>query len=198
MARNKQSPGHERETADDPRGEETVLKSTEVALASELLKNARRSDRELAKAIGVSQPTVGRIIKKLEREGVINEYTMIPDFRKLGYNLCAFIFVKLRDLTTDQIEKAREAVKKRLSQTAFPIVLLERGIGLGRDAIMICFYKDYANYVQHRNIIKEFPFIDPAQVDTFLIDLNDKIHYRYLTFTSLAKDLSTTINPAST
>jgi DNA-binding Lrp family transcriptional regulator len=32
------------------------------------------------------------MIKKLKKEGVIREYTMIPDFRKLGYKIIALTF----------------------------------------------------------------------------------------------------------
>lgn len=53
------------------------MKDIEVRIISELMKNSRRSDRELAKAIGVSQPTISRTIKRLEKEGYIREYTMI-------------------------------------------------------------------------------------------------------------------------
>jgi DNA-binding Lrp family transcriptional regulator len=56
------------------------------------MKDSRRSDRELAKAIGSSQPTVSRMIKKLESEGTIKEYTMIPDFHKLGFEILAITF----------------------------------------------------------------------------------------------------------
>jgi DNA-binding Lrp family transcriptional regulator len=173
-----------------PKVERTALKDTELALVSELIKNSRRSDRELARAIGVSQPTVSRIIKRLEKEGVVNEYTMIPDFRKLGYNLCALIFFRLKTpISPERVEWAREAVRERLSRTPFVIMLLERGIGIGRDAVMVCLYKDYASYVEHRNIIRELPFLVSSDVDSFLIDLNDEVHYRYLTFASAAKDI---------
>jgi len=47
------------------------IKDVELRLISELMKNSRRSDRELAKAISVSQPTVSRMIKKLESEGTL-------------------------------------------------------------------------------------------------------------------------------
>jgi DNA-binding Lrp family transcriptional regulator len=174
----------------DPKVERKDLKDTEMALVSELIKNSRRSDRELARAIGVSQPTVSRMIRKLEKEGIINEYTMIPDFRKLGYNLCAFIFLRMKaPIASERIERAREAARERLSQTPFVILLLERGIGLSRDAVLICLYKDYASYTEHRNIIRELPVLVPSDVDSFLIDLNDEVHYRYLTFSTLAKHL---------
>jgi DNA-binding Lrp family transcriptional regulator len=61
------------------------MKETELKLIAGLMRNSRRSDRELAKAIRVPQPTVTRMIRRLEKEGVIKEYTMISDFSKLGY-----------------------------------------------------------------------------------------------------------------
>ena len=189
MKTERPSENSEERTVRDSNAEMEPLKSTEVALVSELIINSRRSDRELAKAIGVSQPTVSRMIRKLEKEGVVNEYTMIPDFGKLGYTLCAFIFLKLKDLPPEGVEEVRAAVKKSLSQSQFVILLLERGLGLSHDAVMICLYKDYATYAEHRNIIRKFPFIDPSQVDSFLVDLKDKVHYRNLTFTSVAKDI---------
>jgi DNA-binding Lrp family transcriptional regulator len=195
MARSKKREHHREGIVRDPKEERDALKDTETALISELMKNCRRSDRELARAIGVSQPTVSRMIKRLEKEGVVNEYTMIPDFRRLGYNLCALFFLKLKAPTPpEDIERAREAARERLRQTPFVILLLERGIGLGLDAVMICLYRDYASYIEHKNIIREFPFLVSSDVNSFLIDLNDKVHYRYLTFASVAKDLLKSIN----
>jgi DNA-binding Lrp family transcriptional regulator len=48
-----------------------AVKDVELKLVSELMKNSRRSDREMARVLGLSQPTVGRMIKKLEKEGII-------------------------------------------------------------------------------------------------------------------------------
>ena len=176
-------------TVSEVRSERVPLKHTEAALLSELIINSRRSDRELAKAIGVSQPTVSRMIKRLESDGVVNEYTMIPDFKKLGYTLCALIFLKLKDLPPGGIETVREAVKESLSRSRFVILLLERGLGFSRDAVMVCLYKDYTSYAEHKNVIRKYPYIDASDVDSFLIDLCDDVHYRYLSFASLAKDL---------
>ena len=69
------------------------MKDIEVKVLAELMRNSRISDRELAKAIGVSQPTITRTRTKLESEGIIEEYTLIPDFKKLGYELMAFLFM---------------------------------------------------------------------------------------------------------
>ena len=189
MEEDKQRERHKQKSVPGFNAEGEPLRDTEAALISELISNSRRSDRELARAIGVSQPTVSRMIKRLESEGVVNEYTMIPNFRKLGYNLCAFIFLRLKDLPPEGIEKVRKAVKESLSQSHFVILLLERGLGLSRDAVIVSLYKDYASYAEHRNIIRAFPYIQPLDVDSFLVDLNDNLHYRSLTFANVAKDL---------
>ena len=84
------------------------MKEIELKLLSELMKNSRRSDRDLAKAIGVSQPTVTRIRSRLEKEGYIKEYTMIPDFSRLGYEILALTLIKLRKRLVQKKRKKRE------------------------------------------------------------------------------------------
>ena len=161
-----------------------------MKLISELMKNSRRSDRELAKAVGVSQPTVSRLVKRLEKDGIIKEYTMIPDFRKLGYQLLALTFVKLREpLGSEETDKARKIAKQALEESPYGIVLLERGIGLGYDGVIVGLYEDYAAYTEHRNKLREYPFLEVTDVEGFLISLDDEVHYRPLTLQALAKQL---------
>jgi DNA-binding Lrp family transcriptional regulator len=166
------------------------MKDVELKLVSELMKNSRRSDRELAKAVGVSQPTVSRLVKRLEKDGLIKEYTMIPDFRKLGYQLLALTFVKLREpLGSEETDKARKIAKQELEESPYGIVLLERGIGLGYDGVIVGLYEDYAAYTEHRNKLREYPFLEVTDVEGFLISLDDEVHYRPLTLQTLAKQL---------
>lgn len=56
------------------------MKKIEWKILSELMKNSKISDRELVDKIDSSQPTVNRHRKRLEKQGYIREYTMIPDF----------------------------------------------------------------------------------------------------------------------
>ncbi|MGB9134203.1 MAG: winged helix-turn-helix transcriptional regulator [Candidatus Bathyarchaeia archaeon] len=164
------------------------MKKTEVKLISELILNSRRSDRELAKAVGVSQPTVGRMIKKLEKEGYIREYTIVPDFQRLGYHLMALIFVKLKQgLTAEKIEETRRIAQESLKTGPFEVVMLERGIGLGYDGVFISFHKDYASYLALKDWFKRFTFLELTKLESFLINLDDKVRYRPLTFAALAK-----------
>jgi len=53
-----------------------------VNLLREMIRNSRRSDRELAKALGTSQPTVTRNRKLLDP--YIRSYTVVTEFAQLG------------------------------------------------------------------------------------------------------------------
>ena len=63
-------------------------------LLGELLKNSKQSDRELAKTLNVSQPTISRARHKLEKSGMIKDYTIVPDFKKMGFGLLVITLPK--------------------------------------------------------------------------------------------------------
>lgn len=155
------------------------------------MKNSRRSDRELAHAIGVSQPTVSRVIARLKKQGFVKEYTIIPDFKKLGYALASMTFVSLKDkLAGEEIQKSREITIQDLCVNCpSEVVMFERGMGMKFNGVIIAFHRNYASYTKLRDIIKEHGFFDQLRTDSFLIDLQDEVHYRYLTFSTLAKNL---------
>jgi DNA-binding Lrp family transcriptional regulator len=69
------------------------LKSIDYEIISELIKNSRLSDRQVAKKLGTSQPTVTRRRTQLEKEGML-DYTGVPDLKKLGFEILAFTFGK--------------------------------------------------------------------------------------------------------
>ncbi|MEM2119251.1 MAG: winged helix-turn-helix transcriptional regulator [Candidatus Bathyarchaeia archaeon] len=169
------------------------MKEVELKLLSELMRNSRRSDRELAKAVGVSQPTISRMIRKLEKEGVIKEYTMIPDFNKLGYHILAITFVKMK-------KEAKSAEVKQLEKTMLhdfgktlplEVAMFERGLGLDCTGVIISYHEDYSSYLKLKGKIRDYTLIDFSGCQSFLISLDDKIHYRSLTFSTLAKHIQT-------
>jgi DNA-binding Lrp family transcriptional regulator len=172
--------------------EKNTLKEAELKLVVELMKNSRRSDRELAKATGLSQPTVSRLRMKLEKGGYIKEYTMIPDFEKLGYEILAITFVKLgKNLEPEQIDEARRIAKEDLEKTPFAVVMLERGLGLKYDGVIVAFYEDYVAYSKHMDVLKQYSFLETSEIESFLISLKDTVRYRPLTFKALAEHLLT-------
>jgi DNA-binding Lrp family transcriptional regulator len=168
-----------------------ALKDVELKLISELMRNSRRSDRELAKAIGTSQPTVTRIRNKLEKEGYLLEYTAMPNFVKLGYHLFALTFVSLRQtLSRKEAEEVRETAVEMARDASQNVVVIERGIGLGHAAVIGSFHKDYASYVELIDKLERKPYLE-GKSESFLINLDDKFHYRHLTLATLAKHILT-------
>jgi DNA-binding Lrp family transcriptional regulator len=166
------------------------MKEVELKLVYELMKNSRRSDRDLARSIGTSQPTVTRIRSRLEKEGYIKEYTVIPDFSKLGYELLVMTFLKLkRVLSEEEIEKARKIAKERLKQASLPFFLLERGMGLGYQGVIISFHENYASYLALREWLREFTFLEISEIESFLVNLKDKVSYVPPTFSLIAKHI---------
>ncbi len=165
------------------------MKNVELKLIAELMKNSRRSDRDLARIIGVSQPTITRLRQKLETDGVIREYTMIPDFGKLGYNIMAMTFALSRALSREEAEKAKKSLIDSVKDKQFEFIMLERGRGLGFDATIISLHEDYPSYLKVLDWLRGFDFLDVKKTDSFLVNLEDKVRYRPLTFSTLAKCL---------
>jgi len=167
------------------------MKEVELRLVTELMRNTRRSDRDLAKAVGTSQPTVTRTRLKLEKEGYIKEYTIIPNFRKLGYEIMAITFVRsTKELTSGIIEKVMTAGQEIEKKTPTPTILIMAGMGFGYDGVVISFHEDYGSFMELIRMTKQLPFLDIAHVESFLISLDDKDQYRPLTFSNMARYLS--------
>ena len=70
-----------------------ALDEIDKKILAELLKNSNRSNREIAKAIGVSAATVINHIQRLESAGVITDYTVMLDFERLGFELTVIMDV---------------------------------------------------------------------------------------------------------
>ena len=72
-------------------GEGMELDGTDVKILRILLSDARLSSRQIARKTSVSIGTVLSRMKKMERAGIIKEYSAIVDHEKLGYELTVLI-----------------------------------------------------------------------------------------------------------
>lgn len=107
-----------------------------------LMKGSRRSDREIAKSIGISQPSVSRKRMQLESKGFIQEYTITPDLQKMGYEIAVFTFLDFHQpLTPETYSKARQWVGKQPS-----VLFWADGEGPGMGSVMVSVHKGYADF----------------------------------------------------
>jgi DNA-binding Lrp family transcriptional regulator len=163
------------------------LKDVELKLIAELTKNSRRSDRELAKHLRISQPTVTRIRNKLEKEGIIREFTIIPDFARLGYEMVSITFAKMKDPPSQKtIEEVWRHAPEMEKNNPSPTIVSMRGIGCNADYVSVSFHKTYSEYTQYIQYVRQFPGLKVDEIKSFIIDLKDKRHFRYLTLSVFA------------
>ena len=165
------------------------MKETEFKVFCELMKNSKRSDRKLAKIVGVSQPTVTRARRKLKEEGYIREYTLVPDFEKLGFELMAVNFLRYKKgITNEEMKKVNEAARKYEEEHPAAFLMAATGSGLGFERIFITFHKNYSSFVEAIRRVRQLPFRAVADIDSFIVPLSES-HYRPFTFSEIANYL---------
>ncbi|UCC27409.1 MAG: Lrp/AsnC family transcriptional regulator [Candidatus Bathyarchaeota archaeon] len=129
------------------------MKDVMRQLLFELLKDSKKSDRQLAKVLGVSQATVSRMRTRLVMEGTIKEFTIIPDFEKLGYELMAITAGRFKTPSSpEQIARGKKWAAR------FPnVIFVSRTQGMGKNALTISLHKDYTDYNEFfQNMMSEW------------------------------------------
>jgi DNA-binding Lrp family transcriptional regulator len=163
------------------------LKDIDYKILFELMKNAKTSDRQLAKKLGVSQPTVTRRRARLEKE-VIDGYTAIPRWDKLGYEILAVTLVKAplrlgaENTMEEAIQKSMQWLKKQPN-----VIFGGECRGIGVTGIMFSLHKNYAALddflTSHRLQLGHFI----EEVNTIIVNLTGKSVYRPLSLKYLAE-----------
>jgi DNA-binding Lrp family transcriptional regulator len=161
------------------------LKTVDYKLLWELMKNSRRSDRELAKSLGTSQPTVSRRRMIIEKS-FIDGYTAIPKWEKIGFELVAFTFVKHKikyakpEVREEGFRKVEEWMMKQPN-----VILAIDGQGLGWDGICVSFHRSYSDFAEfvrkHNSELSDFLI----ESQSFIADINPTtirkpFHLKYL------------------
>jgi DNA-binding Lrp family transcriptional regulator len=164
-----------------------LMKDTELKVVIGLMKNSHRSDRELAKVIGVSQPTLSRTRRKLEKQGIIKEYTIIPDYLQLGLTLMSITFTKMKGpLSKEILDDMKKRARNTINEHPSALILGNTGMGCNADYVAIAFHKDYNEYNEFMRDIKEFPSVNIDDTQSFIVSLLDKNQFQPLSFSQLA------------
>jgi DNA-binding Lrp family transcriptional regulator len=162
------------------------LKPIDYKLLFELMKDSHRSDRQIAKSLGVSQPTVTRRRGLLEKS-YIEGYTIIPKFGQIGYEITALTFLKTKLAHFNPEEKTKALQKMKDWYTKQPnVVLVQEGRGMGYDTVCISIHENYTDYVAFvRAQDSELgDLISDSQ--TFTLDLKPSVRIKPFNFKYLA------------
>jgi len=138
----------------------------DLKVLSALIRGARKSDRELAKTLKVSQPTVTRKRTELEKKGYISEYTLIPDLTKMGFDFVAFTFLKFAEHRHEIIDRAQVWARRRSC-----VIYATDGEGMGMNSLMVSVHEDYAGYSKLLSELQQDWQPNLTSTQTFMVSL---------------------------
>lgn len=102
---------------------EEILDKKDLAILGALTENARLSSQEISKKTLIPISTVHHRIKKLEKEGIIEKYTVVLNKKKLGKEIAAYVLITvdyklLKDIKISQHELAKKLKKNEFVEEA--------------------------------------------------------------------------------
>jgi len=86
------------------------IDSLDHKILTELQKNARITNAEIGRRVGLSAPAVGDRITKLEEHGYIDGYRTILNMEKVGLTIQAWISFKAESMKHKEMLKMVEAI----------------------------------------------------------------------------------------
>ena len=117
------------------------VNSVELRVFGELLKDAARSDRELARLLGVSQPTVSRLRHRLVEDGWVRQFTVVPGFVKLGFRILVVSCLKSR-LSKESGGNGGSVLLSKPN-----VVFAAECNGMGMNGVVVSLHRSYSDYV---------------------------------------------------
>jgi DNA-binding Lrp family transcriptional regulator len=131
------------------------------------------------------------MIRRFEKEGLIKEYTIIPDFAKLGMEIMAIDFAKLNEPIEEKrmIEITKQLSKTIMKEPLSRAIMATQCMGVDSDRVIITFHEDYSSYRNCLQDIRQNPYESITPSGSFLINLKYQSHYlpSAITFSKLAE-----------
>ncbi len=141
----------------------TKIDKVDVRIIKLLSQNARMTYKELAERLGTTRQRISRRMEKLERNGVIIKYTVIPDFEKLGY-LHALLGITLKaGADLDEIVEKLNEVEE--------VKVIEKAIGAHSLVVHVITHNDMKKMQEIVNAIsRDIPDIEHMDI-TFVTEV---------------------------
>ena len=151
-----------------------MSKQKMIDLLYEFMKNSKRSDRELAKVVNVSQPTITRMRKNLEKMEYIREYTIVPAVEKLGFEITALTF-----LSTSTRPKDVKEMQKWISESR-KIIFSSLGEGLnGKTLLLVSVHRDFTDFSEFTREVRGILGLKGASMESFLVSVKTDMIKRF-------------------
>lgn len=109
------------------------IDETDVKIINAVLRNSRKSYRQIAKELNLSIATVINRLTRLEKEGIIKNYSAKVDYEKLGYDITAIIEIAVSKGKLPEVEE-------KLAKYSFVLGVYD--ITGESDAIIIARFKN--------------------------------------------------------
>ena len=130
----------------------------------EVVKDSRRSYRELARRLNVAVTTVINRIEKLEELGIINGYTVRIDYEKLGYELTV--------LTEISVSKGKLLEMEKEIAKMPPVCAVYDVTGL-TDAMVIAKFRNRKELSDFTKGLLSMPFIERTNTHVVLTTVKE-------------------------
>lgn len=89
-----------------------ILDELDRQILTELQRDARQANAELARRLSLSPPAVHARIKRLEEQGYVRGYTALLDRERLGFDMLCFIQISLQLHQIEQVNHFRTTIQQ--------------------------------------------------------------------------------------
>ena len=141
-----------------------ALDDIDRKLIGELLKNSKRSYRELARAIGVSAATVINRVQRLESSGVIKDYSTRLDHERLGYELTVI---------TEIIVSKGKLLETDAEIAKIPNVCAVYDITGQTDAMVVAKFKSRSSLSEFTKKLLSMPYVERTNTHVVLTTVKE-------------------------
>jgi DNA-binding Lrp family transcriptional regulator len=90
-----------------------ALDKVDTRILRELQRNARLTNQELAKKVGLSPAPCWRRLRRLEEDGLITRYCALLDAERVGFTITAYSHISLENHHPDSVKTFGDLVRER-------------------------------------------------------------------------------------
>ena len=139
--------------------ERQELDDIDVKILSELQKDGRVRNNELAARVGISEPPCLRRVRSLRSRGIIKSITATLDEKLLGYEVISFVLIQLQS----QAQAPLQAFEKSIA--AVPLVLQSWRISGDADYLLKCVARNVEG--MHQQLLQFSTMPEARNIRTF-------------------------------